>query len=121
MIGVDGGSSGFRAYRLTADGAIRGRRAVTCGIAELQPGEHAALLQRDIGDWLQQDDDGPVLLCGMIGSRQGWVEAPYLPCPVAPVDLARHMTSVTLAGRSEERRVGKEGVRTCSSRWSPHN
>src|SRR3546814_16211671 len=35
----------------------------------------------------------------MIGSRQGWVEAPYLPCPVAPADLARHMTSVTLAGR----------------------
>src|SRR3546814_11016180 len=24
-----------------------------------------------------------------------------------------------IAGRSEERRVGKEGVSTCSSRWSP--
>lgn len=99
MIGVDWGSSGFRAYRLAADGAIRDRRATACGIADLKPGDHAALLQRDIGDWLQQDDDGPVLLCGMIGSRQGWVEAPYLPCPFAPADLARHMTSVTLAAR----------------------
>src|SRR3546814_970367 len=26
----------------------------------------------------------------------------------------------TLDARSEERRVGKEGVRTCSSRWSPY-
>src|SRR3546814_14247787 len=25
----------------------------------------------------------------------------------------------TAAGRSEERRVGKEGVSTCKSRWSP--
>src|SRR3546814_20026638 len=25
------------------------------------------------------------------------------------------------AGRSEERRVGKEGVSTCRSRWSPYN
>src|SRR3546814_11753604 len=26
-----------------------------------------------------------------------------------------------LAGRSEERRVGKESVSTCRSRWSPYN
>src|SRR3546814_15748390 len=26
-----------------------------------------------------------------------------------------------LAGRSDERRVGKECVRTCSSRWSPYH
>src|SRR3546814_12036769 len=26
-----------------------------------------------------------------------------------------------LHGRSEERRVGKEGVSTCRSRWSPYN
>src|SRR3546814_19423937 len=27
--------------------------------------------------------------------------------------------TVVLHGRSEERRVGKEGARTCSTRWSP--
>jgi 2-dehydro-3-deoxygalactonokinase len=100
MIGIDWGSSGFRAYRLGRDGAILDRRFHACGIAALQPGEHAALLQRGIHDWLTEDDDGPVLLCGMIGSRQGWVEVPYLPCPVAPADLARHMTSVDMAGRT---------------------
>src|SRR3546814_12487971 len=26
-----------------------------------------------------------------------------------------------IAGRSEERRVGKEGVSTCRSRWSPYH
>jgi 2-dehydro-3-deoxygalactonokinase len=99
MIGVDWGSSGFRAYRLGADGAILDRRFHACGIASLRPGEHAALLQREIADWLQQDGAGPVLLCGMIGGRQGWVEAPYLSCPAAPADLARHPVRVDLAGR----------------------
>src|SRR3546814_17954214 len=28
---------------------------------------------------------------------------------------------VVVAARSEERRVGKEGVRTCRSRWSPYH
>src|SRR3546814_13504927 len=28
---------------------------------------------------------------------------------------------LTLAQRSEERRVGKEGVSTCRSRWCPHH
>src|SRR3546814_13596798 len=32
----------------------------------------------------------------------------------ATIDLADEM-------RSEERRVGKEGVRTCRSRWSPYH
>src|SRR3546814_1166277 len=41
---------------------------------------------------------------------------PYQPAPAA----APAATPTVLPGtRSEERRVGKEGVRTCSSRWSP--
>src|SRR3546814_11677136 len=38
---------------------------------------------------------------------------------------AAHVVAVilrlALAGRSEERRVGKECVSTCRSRWSPHH
>src|SRR3546814_20979875 len=42
-------------------------------------------------------------------------------------DLFKNRHDLTLAGagliavRSEERRVGKEGVSTCRSRWSPDN
>lgn len=98
MIGVDWGSSGFRAYHLGRNGAVLDRRFHACAIATPGPGGHAALLQREIGDWLAADSDGPVLLCGMVGSRQGWVEVPYLACPVAPADLAHHMSPVSLAG-----------------------
>src|SRR3546814_17538710 len=36
-------------------------------------------------------------------------------------DLARRHGVHLLAGRSEERRVGKECVSTCRSRWSPYH
>src|SRR3546814_15568567 len=44
---------------------------------------------------------------------EGWGYAESEPSPSCPAPAAN------LAGRSEERRVGKEGVRTCRSRWSP--
>ena len=31
----------------------------------------------------------PLLLAGMIGSNRGWKEAPYVPCPAGPDDLAK--------------------------------
>src|SRR3546814_19641549 len=36
------------------------------------------------------------------------------------IDVAPIETEVERRGRSEERRVGKEWVRTCRSRWSPY-
>jgi 2-dehydro-3-deoxygalactonokinase len=35
-----------------------------------------------IAGWRQAHGALPILLCGMAGSRNGWREAPYLPCPV---------------------------------------
>src|SRR3546814_8899227 len=35
--------------------------------------------------------------------------------------LHRHLHCTELADRSEERRVGKECVSTCRSRWSPYH
>src|SRR3546814_5796782 len=36
-------------------------------------------------------------------------------------DDLRHLGDVVVRGRSEERRVGKECVSTCRSRWSPYH
>src|SRR5262249_26865744 len=30
----------------------------------------------------------PIIACGMVGSAQGWREAPYAPCPARAADLA---------------------------------
>src|SRR3546814_14678317 len=38
-----------------------------------------------------------------------------------PVDLSLEDIHMTVEARSEERRVGKECVSTCRSRWSPYH
>ncbi len=96
MIGIDWGSSGFRAYRLTDEGGIRERRTAASGIASLTPTDYAAVLQQQIGDWLHDEPTKPVLLSGMVGSRQGWREAPYAACPASMAELVAALCPVDL-------------------------
>ncbi|MBS4045739.1 MAG: 2-dehydro-3-deoxygalactonokinase [Alphaproteobacteria bacterium] len=98
MIGIDWGSSGFRAYRLSDDGSIRERRTAASGIASLTPTDYAAVLQQQIGDWLHDEPATPVLLCGMVGSRQGWREAAYAECPAGMAELVAQLCPVDLGG-----------------------
>src|SRR3546814_13303389 len=58
-------------------------------------------------------------------TRQPGYDVPVYRRPADLVDVDLGLFSDALKGknirgrRSEERRVGKEGVRTCRSRWSP--
>lgn len=97
MIGVDWGTTSFRAYRLGDGGEIRERREAPLGILLVDAGRFADVLTAQVGPWLA-DGERRVLLAGMIGSRQGWLEAPYLPCPAGPAELARALVDVPLEG-----------------------
>ncbi len=97
MIGVDWGTSSLRAYRLDAAGGIIGRTASAKGILTVADGAFAATLRAEIGAWLE-DGETRVLLSGMIGSRQGWIEAPYLPCPAGAADIAGALIRVIFDG-----------------------
>jgi 2-dehydro-3-deoxygalactonokinase len=88
MIGVDWGTSSFRAYRLAKNGRLLETRESARGIATVEGGDFAATLKAEIGDWLSRGEDR-VMLSGMIGSRQGWIEAPYVDCPAGLEDIAR--------------------------------
>jgi 2-dehydro-3-deoxygalactonokinase len=93
MIGVDWGTTGFRAFRIARDGTIRDRRTGPRGILNVQDGRFADTLREEIGPWLAAGEDR-VLLSGMIGSRQGWKEAPYVPAPAGVADLATALVDV---------------------------
>ena len=93
MIGVDWGTTSFRAYRFGPDGAVRDRKASALGIMNVPDARFADTLRAEIGPWLAAGDDR-VLLSGMIGSRQGWVETPYLPCPAGLDDIAAALIDV---------------------------
>ena len=93
MIGVDWGTTSFRVFRFDQDGRLRDRRSAPRGIMAIPDGRFAEALRDEIGPWLAAGEDR-VLLSGMIGSRQGWREAPYVPCPAGPAELARALVDV---------------------------
>jgi 2-dehydro-3-deoxygalactonokinase len=96
-IGVDWGTSSFRAFRFAADGEMLEGRRAQAGILAIDAGEFEDAFEELIGDWLDAAPDVPVVLSGMIGSRQGWLETPYLPCPAAVDDIAGALVPLTLA------------------------
>jgi len=87
LIGVDWGTSNFRAFRFDETGNVIDRRFYPTGILKVQEGKFADTLQAQVGDWIAEGETR-ILLCGMVGSRQGWAEAEYLECPVKVDDLA---------------------------------
>ena len=97
MIGIDWGTSSFRAYRFGPDGAVLERRETEQGILEVPEGQFPVVLRREIGPWLEAGES-LVLLCGMVGSRQGWREAPYLPCPAGLAEIAATLTHLPFEG-----------------------
>jgi 2-dehydro-3-deoxygalactonokinase len=97
LIAVDWGTSNFRAYRVDAQGAILERRSSPRGILRVGEGNFEDALRAEVGAWLAEGERH-ILLCGMIGSRQGWVEVEYLPCPVGIVELANAVVQVPFHG-----------------------
>jgi len=79
LIAIDWGTTSARAYCLGASGDIIAMRAVPLGVMQVQDGCFPEALATLLGDW--HDVVAPRLACGMIGSRQGWREAPYVDCP----------------------------------------
>ena len=93
MIAVDWGTSTFRAYRLAPDGAILDKRDAQLGILAVKEGRFAEALESQVRDWLEAGE-APVVMSGMIGSRQGWKEAPYAQCPASAREIAASMVEV---------------------------
>jgi 2-dehydro-3-deoxygalactonokinase len=89
MIGIDWGTTNLRAYRFRADGEVIERRDSAQGVARIADRGFETALLALIRDWLTAEGSTPsVVLSGMVGSRQGWLEAPYVPCPAGLPDIA---------------------------------
>jgi 2-dehydro-3-deoxygalactonokinase len=99
VIAIDWGTTGFRAYRLDGAGAITARREAPSGILAVANQDFSGELDRQIGDWASEDD-GPIVMSGMIGSRQGWREVPYVACPAGADALSAGLAPVTWHGRA---------------------
>ena len=82
-IAIDWGTTNLRAWAMGAEGVLA-EASSDDGMGSLTRDGFEPALLRLIAPWLS-GAPVPVLACGMVGSRQGWHEAPYRAVPCAPL------------------------------------
>lgn len=98
FVALDWGTSSLRGALLAADGSVLEERSFARGILTVDKGGFAEVFESCFGDWMQART--LCLIAGMAGSQQGWMEAPYCPCPAGFADIAAQLTWI------EPQRIG---------------
>lgn len=78
LIAIDWGTTNRRVFVLDSDGQVIDRFTDGAGVLSIRPDEFPAV----VAQLNERCGDRPKLLAGMIGSNRGWVDVPYLDCPV---------------------------------------
>jgi 2-dehydro-3-deoxygalactonokinase len=101
LIALDWGTTSMRAFLFAADGSVLESNAHAAGVMNLPRGGGAAAFdaafEAACGAWLDATPGLPVLAAGMVGSAQGWREAPYVTTPVDADALAAGLIRVDAA------------------------
>lgn len=84
-IAVDWGTSNLRVWAMDGADQIVAQAGSDQGMVGLAPAQFEAALMELIAPFLGAGTT-PVICCGMVGSRQGWAEAPYLTAPCTAPD-----------------------------------
>ncbi len=110
LIALDWGTSSLRAYRLGAAGLVLELRSLPWGVMKLpqvvlpknfgvdETARFELAFEQACGDWIRAAPHAPVIAAGMVGSRQGWREAPYLSLPIAVDQIGRTLSTVHTKG-----------------------
>jgi 2-dehydro-3-deoxygalactonokinase len=106
LVALDWGTTSLRAYLFDAAGNVLATRESTAGIMNLPraaaEGGFDDAFESACGAWLAHAPGLPVIAAGMVGSAQGWLEAPYVDAPanaealVAGIVRVRTARGVTL-------------------------
>jgi 2-dehydro-3-deoxygalactonokinase len=91
---ADWGTTNRRAWAVDRAGAVLEERKDDQGLLGVKDRAFEASFRTFLGDWLAERSGTPVMMAGMVGSKLGWREAPYVETPAAFADLARHMVEL---------------------------
>lgn len=101
LIALDWGTTSLRAYLFDAGGNVLDARESTAGIMNLPcaaaQGGFDAAFDAVCGAWLDRAPGLPVIAAGMVGSAQGWLEAPYVDAPANADALVAGIVQVQTA------------------------
>lgn len=84
-VAVDWGTSNVRLWGIAADDSVAFSESSDQGMSKLTREAYPGVLQTLLG---KRASSREVLICGMAGARQGWLEAPYVDAPAKLSRLA---------------------------------
>ncbi|ESQ76589.1 2-dehydro-3-deoxygalactonokinase [Asticcacaulis sp. AC402] len=96
LLAADWGTTNFRLFLFSADGEIIARHTANIGLKNLG----VLTFEQALTSVMKEDfarPDLPILLSGMVGSRQGWREAPYVACPAGLDDVVKGLVAAPAA------------------------
>jgi 2-dehydro-3-deoxygalactonokinase len=101
LVALDWGTTSLRAYLFDAAGEVLATRVSTAGVMNLpvpaEEGGFDAAFDEACAVWLAHSPALPVLASGMVGSAQGWVQAPYVETPASAEALVAGIVRVRTA------------------------
>jgi 2-dehydro-3-deoxygalactonokinase len=100
---VDWGSTNFRAFLMDDDVVVDRKDSPDDGVLkhfrDLPGGtriaRYSSFLQQMLMDWLVGHPDCPILMCGAIGSREGWIDTGYTEAPADMKKIALGLRQLT--------------------------
>jgi 2-dehydro-3-deoxygalactonokinase len=97
VIAIDWGTTRFRAYLVGTDGSLLATVSSDEGISSAAASDFSKILAARCGEWLEAFSRVPVLMGGMIGSRNGWKEVPYVACPASVTEIKAGVQQVSIS------------------------
>lgn len=97
-VAVDWGTTSFRLWLIGDEGAILGESRSREGMTTAREVGFSAVLDKHLSQ-VGAPGDAPVIMCGMVGAKQGWVEAGYIDVPAKLSDISGKAVSVPASSR----------------------
>ena len=94
LVALDWGTTSLRAYLIGDGGVVLERRAEPLGILQVPERDFRAVFDSVTAEWRARHPALPAIASGMIGSAQGWIEAPYTSLPADVGSVARSLATV---------------------------
>ena len=103
IVGINWGSTNFRAYLISADGVLLDEFSRPAGVAKLDRPGMEALMREVALQWPEHVPPGSryhsaVYAAGMIGSNVGWQEASYVAAPAGLAQLGVGTVPTSIGG-----------------------
>jgi 2-dehydro-3-deoxygalactonokinase len=92
---ADWGTTNRRAWAVDRDGRVLDQRKDDQGLLGVKDRAFEASFRGFIGDWLKgAAPSAPIVMAGMVGSKLGWREAPYVATPAKFAEIARNLIAL---------------------------